>query len=287
MLKNKSVFALRLFVLCNVLLSSAPLLAQESLTLQIHPYLPASELLKKFTPLTEYLSRKTDKKITCNISRDYQEHINIVGNDKIDMAYLGPASYIKITGKYGKKPILARLEIKGRPFFQGVIFTAKSASIRNLKDLAGKRFAFGDPDSTMSHLVPVFMLHKAGVSIKDLAKYSFLKSHDNVALGVLMGDFDAGAVKEEVFYQYKDRGLKDLAWSPKISEHLLVVRTSLPDTTVNELRAALLTLKTEPDARAIMSSIKNNMTAFVPADDMDYDNLRAILQELKKIQINP
>lgn len=222
-------------------------------------------------------------KIVCNISKDYREHIELVGKDKVHIAYVGPASYVEITRKYGEKPILARLEINGTPMFQGVFITRKDSSITTLRDLKGKTFAFGDPESTMSHVVPLYMMNKAGISKEDLANHEFLKSHQNVALGVLMGDFDAGAVKEEIFHQYRDRGLRDVAWTPKISEHLFIAQSSLPEETVNKLRTALLNLKNESNAQSIMSSIKENMTALVSARDEDYDNLRLILTSVEKL----
>lgn len=256
---------------------------EETLTLQVHPYLPASELMNRFSPLTDYLYRKTSRKIICNISKDYQEHIDMIGKDRVDVAYLGPASYVKVTEHYGSKPILARLEINGTPLFRGVVVTRKSSGISKLGDLEGKRFAFGDKNSTMSYLVPLFMLHEAGINRDNLAGYSFLDSHSNVALGVLVGDFDAGAVKEEVFYKYKDRGLKDLEWTPAISEHLFVTRSSLPVETVEALRNALLHLRFESDAQSIMFAIKENMTALVPAKDDDYDNLKKIMNAVNRI----
>ena len=267
-------------------ISALSVYAQQTLTLQVHPYLPATEVLNRFAPLTDYLSTKTSREIICKISKDYQDHIDKIGNDEVDIAYLGPASYVKVTENYGLKPILVRLEINGTPSFRGVIVTRKSSAITTLKDLLGKRFAFGDPNSTMSHLVPLFMLYEAGINKNNLAGYKFLDSHHNVALGVLVGDFDAGAVKEEVFYKYKERGLKDLQWTPKISEHIFVVRSSLPKKTITELRNALLSLRYEADSKSIMSSIKNNMTALVPAKDEDYKNLRNILNTVKRTELN-
>lgn len=256
--------------------------AQKSLKFGVHPYLPATELLKRFTPLAEYISNKTGKTVTIEIARDYSEHIDHIGKNMIDIAYMGPASYVKLVETYGKRPILARLEINGKPTFQGFIIIAKDSAIRTLSDVKGKRFAFGDPDSTMSHLVPRYMLLEAGVDIEKDGSYKFLYSHHNVALGVLMGDFDVGAVKEEVFYKYKDRGLKILAETPEFSEHLFVTRSRLPDKTVNALREALYKLRDNEDGRAVLTAIKKGMTGLVPATDKDYDNLRAVLQGLKK-----
>lgn len=282
MLSMRSSFILLLFI-CIVFFLPSSGFPERSLTLQVHPYLPSSELLKKFSPLIKYLKKRLESDIVCNISGDYQEHIKMVGNDKVDIAYLGPVSYIKVVKNFGSKPLLARLEIKGSPLFQGVIFTHKSSSVRSVKDLKGKRFAFGDPDSTMSHIVPLSVLYDNGIKLTDLYKHAFLPGHRNVALGVLMGDYDAGAVKEEVFHEYKDRGLIDLKWTPKISEHLFVTKSSLPDETIKKLRAALLSLRDDPDANRIMSSIKQGVTGLVPVEDRHYDNLRVILKKAEKI----
>ncbi len=200
---------------------------------------------------------------------------------------MGPASYVKMVAKYNRKPLLARLEIEGKPFFQGVIITARNSSIQTLSDLAGKNFAFGDPNSTMSHLVPRYMLIKAGVNIEKLANHTFLSNHNNVALGVLMGDFDAGAVKEEVFYFYQGRGLKLLQKTPPVSEHLFVAKSNLSAEMIEKLRDALYDLKNTPDGHLIMESIKSNMTGMIPVSDQDYDNLREILHTLEKQGITP
>ncbi len=282
MLKLKCMLIAAVLI-CLILIPPATGNAENTLIFQIHPYLPSSELLKKFTPLTTYLENRLEMDIALHISKNYQEHIEMVGNDKVDIAYVGPVIYVKVVADFGHKPLLARLEIKGSPLFQGVIVTNKASSIRSVQDLKGKSFAFGDPDSTMSHIVPLTVLYDKGLKLSDLVKHDFLHGHSNVALGVLMGDFDAGAVKEEVFYEYKDRGLTDLEWTPRISEHLFVASSTLPATTIKTLRAAFLSLKDDPDANRIMSSIKQDVTALVPVDDSNYDNLRVILKKAENI----
>jgi phosphonate transport system substrate-binding protein len=188
---------------------------------------------------------------------------------------------VQLVDRFGKKPIIARIEVKGSPLLQGVIFTAASSSAASLKDLKGKRFAFGYRNSTMSHLVPLYMLQQEGIQVNDFAQYKFLDEQYNVALGVLMGDFDAGAVNANVFNKYKERGLKDLAWSPKVSEHLFIASSTLPVDTTSALRKAFLGVGKDKNAQIVMSSIRKEMTAFVTASDEDYDNLRALLQKIK------
>jgi phosphonate transport system substrate-binding protein len=280
-LSKIKIMVLTLLILQTLLVSGISF-AAEPLVFCVHPYLPSVELFKRFTPLVDYLSKETGRSITLNIKNSYAEHIEDIGKGKTNIAYLGPASYVKMADKYGRKPLLARLEINNSPTFRGVIIVKSESKITDLKNLAGKRFAFGDPASTMSSLVPHYMLIKEGIGLDKLDGYVHLSNHNNVALSVLIGDNDAGAVKEEVFHKYEKRGLKALAWTPRISEHLLVADDTLSAGTLDSLRNALFHLKDSKKGLDIMKGIKPTMTSMVPVKDEDYDNLRTILQTLSK-----
>lgn len=258
--------------------------ASGPLILAVHPYLPGEELMQRFAPLARYLGSRIGRKVLVRVGRDYGEHEDHIGSNQVDIAFMGPASYVKMTERHGPKPLLARLEIEGKPVFRGAIVTRVDSGIAGLQSVHGKRFAFGDPLSTMSHLVPRYMLLQAGIGLRDLADHKYLGSHDNVALGVLAGDFDAGAVMEEVFRKYEGRGLRAVAWTPALSEHLFVVRDTLSLTTARELRDALLALgdpQTE-GGRSILSAIKSSVTGMARVQDSDYDNLRRILGTLEE-----
>ncbi len=275
--------------LCALLITLIPSFSQiskagEPLIFAVHPYLPATEIVERFTPLVKYLSKELGETVIIDVSLDYQNHIARTGKDNVDIAYMGPASYVKMVDTYGRKPLLARQEINGKPTFHGVIIVKKDSPLRSLTDLAGKRFAFGDPESTMSHLVPRYMLWKEGVTIDNLGGYAFLANHHNVALGVLAGDFDAGAVKEEVFDEYEKRGLRDLARTPEISDHVIIATNRLSPEKIQKLRDALNSLSGKEDGRNILNSIKPSIS-LVPAKDEDYDNLREILKALAKLGI--
>ncbi len=260
-----------------LLLGAEELRAKDSLTLCIHPYLPATELTRRFTPLAEYLSRKVGLPVSVRVQKSYQSHIDRAGKDEADIAYVGPVSYVKIVETYGEKPILARMVFRGEPAFFGMIIVREDSLLRSIEDLAGRSFAFGDINSTMSHLVPRYMLKEGGVPVDRLAKYEFLGSHHNVALAVLGGYFDAGGVKEEVYYEYRERGLRMLAKSPPIAEHLFIARSSLPSKILEPLREAMLTLHEDAQGADILTSLKSGVTALAKADDGDYDSLRKIL----------
>ncbi len=261
--------------------------AERKLTIHIYPYAPAGKIVKQFTPLSHYLMDKLKRDVDIVISKDHIQHLLMIGSDKADIAFLGPALYVQLVRSYGKKPLLARIEVNGSPLLQGVIFISASSLVNSVTALKGRGFAFGYPDSTMSHLVPLHMLRRKGVQLEDLGQHAFLHDQQNVVLSVLMGDFDAGAVNAEIFLQNKDRGLKDIAWSPKVSEHLLVASTKLFKKTVTALRRALYDIHNDPDAKIILSSIRKGMTGFVPVADTDYDSLRELIESKTRVRSTP
>ncbi len=254
--------------------------ASDPLVLAVHPYLPYEEIHTRYRPLADYLQAQLSKNVVVRVGRNYDEHIKFIGKDEVDIAYMGPAAYLEMVRTYGHKPGLARLEINGRPYFHGYLVTTANSGINEPTALRGKRFAFGDPKSTMSHLVPRHMLLTAGIRLSDLEDYSYLGSHKNVALGVLSGDFDAGGVKEEVMVAYRDKGLRAFAKSPAYSEHLFVARSDLDAELIEQLRTALYELSNSPEGRELLKGIKSRVTALVPVQDSDYDGLRQVLDTL-------
>ena len=271
-----SVVALLFFVL------SAQAVNADELILSVHPFLPANEVKTRFSPLADYLAEQIGIKVTVRVGAGYDEHIQAIGKDQVDLAYMGPASYVTLVNQYGNKPTLARIEMEGKATFHGYIVTRSDSAINNLDDLKGQSFAFGDPKSTMSYVVPHFMLTQAGVITNDSAEHTFLGSHINVALAVLSGDYAAGAIKPAVFRKFEAKGLRIIAVSPEISEHVFVSRTDLPEKTINDLRKAMFTASESAQGVAALKAIKNSATGLIPVQDGDYDNLRSIIDSLKR-----
>jgi phosphonate transport system substrate-binding protein len=260
-----------------------PVRAEETaVRFAVHPFLPPSELMDRFTPLMDYLSGEINRPIEIVVSKDYADHIHVLGNDEADFAYIGPAGYVKLSARYGVKPLLGRIMTYGNPAFHGVIIVRKDSDIVMMNDLAGKRFAFGDPNSTMSHLVPRYIMWENGITLDSLRNHVFLMNHNNVALGVLSGDFDAGAVKNEIFDEYERRGLRALMYTPAISEHLFVAGNKSDPYLIKKLGSVLLRLSESDQGLKALSKVKHSIDGIAPVQDSDYDNLRVILSELEK-----
>ncbi len=158
-----------LALVATLLLSPMVALGHESaLVFGIHPYLHATTLVERFTPLAEYISSETGRHVHIRVATNYQEHIDAISQEEVDFAYMGPASYIKLTASNDNNSLLGRLNFSGKDTFRGAIVIRSNSTITSLSQLSGKRFAFGDINSTLSSLVPQRLLAEAGVNLSDL-----------------------------------------------------------------------------------------------------------------------
>lgn len=246
----------------------------------VHPYLSEREITQRFTPLIKYLENELQEPVRLAVAASYREHIEAIGRNKVDIAFLGPVAYVRLTEVFGYKPILGRFEVAGQENLYGIIATRTDSEIGTLNGLAGARFAFGSKESTMSHIVPRYMMMQAGLSLGLPRAHHFLGSHGNVALGVLAGDYNAGAMKKEVFEKYASRGLKQLAITMGVPDHLFVARTDMPDKRVSQIRAVLSQLKQSDSGQRILTELHGNLTGIIQSSDVDYDVLRIIVRDV-------
>ena len=263
-------------LIVSILLAGPGSTAQpvSSLILGVHPYLSYSTLRVRFDPLAQYLTDRLGVPVTVRVGNSYNDHVEEIGHNRIDIAYIGPAGYVQVVHRYGRKPLLARLETNNTVELAGHFIVRDDSPLRQLSDLAGRHVGFGDLQSTMSSVLPLAVLEKSGITIGQQTRY---RSHTSIAIAVLSGQVDAGAVKDEVFQQFKNQGLRSLAPLPLVSEHAFVSRADLPEQLTAQLRSLLLTLDQSEDGRHALKAIHTQATGLRPVSDADYAPLRELL----------
>lgn len=257
------------------------------LVLAIHPYLSSTELHKRFAPLAAQLGKELGRPVEIRVSSTYESHVEAIGTGQVDLAFMGPAAYIKLIDRYGKVPLLAAFETTTGRTFTGIIFVKKGSPLKTLAQLRGKSFAFGPTPSTMTNMVPRFMLLEAGLDLKDLGPVELLTNHDNIVLGVLTGRYDAGAVKDDIFSQYESQGLTALAVSDPVADHIFVASSALPAELASKISMVLLALKSSEEGRRSLAAIQKNLLGLVPGKNSDFDSLRKVLDSLAKAGVKP
>jgi phosphonate transport system substrate-binding protein len=235
-----------------------------------------------YQPFIDYLNENTPYQFEIKLSRVYQDTIESLGKKEIMIASCGPVPYIRAKGRFPVKPILRPLNGDGKPYYRGVIFVRHDSLIQKISDLKGKSFAFGPELSTAGHILPEYHLKRAGIRLKDLKEYAFLRHHDSVVNAVLKGKFDAGAVKDVVAYQHEKEGLRFIYITDAIPTVPIVVREDAPADLVMSVKAALL--KIDPldqnDKSKMVQWDEEFKYGFIEAKDSDYDAIRKILQSI-------
>jgi len=239
-----------------------------------------AEMFMRFTPMTEYLSKKLGRRVEPKVAMNFEEAIDAIGRNVTQMCFMTPSTYIEAHRKYGVD-VLAKALRDGKPYHHSVIITRADRGINAVGELKGRTFAFGDFYSTSSHIVPRGMLLEAGIEITELFYYDYLGHHDDVARAVLKGEFDAGGVMEDTAYKFKDEGLKFLKISEDIPEFNICINKSLSEEDVSLFRSALTAL-TDASAEGglVLKSIAKSYTGFTEAKDEDYDGIKSMMLKL-------
>lgn len=253
------------------------------LRMGIVPLESPAEMFKKFSPLAEYLSKKLKRKVDLKVAVDFKGALKDIEHGITQFCFMTPSTYIEANKQAGVQVLVTALR-DGNPFQHSVVVAKSDSNIASIEDIKGHSFAFGDPHSTSSHIVPRGMLLEAGIDIKDLLYYNYLGHHDDVAKAVLKGDFDAGAVMESTALKYKDMGLKLIKFSDDIPEFNICVSENFDRKMATELKKALVSLNDNVlEDSAILKFINKNYTGFAEASDEVYDNIRAMMSKIGMI----
>ena len=255
-----------------------------TLKVGIIPFDNADTLKSAFSPMAQYLGKHAGYSGgEVFITPEYSGILQALRADQIDVAYLNPLSYVLAVQEFQGTP--EHLIPIGMPYFhnsltyKGIIFVRADSGINTLRDLKGKKVAFGDVTSTSGYLYPAGMIKAAGVDPdKDLQKVNITGPAG--VLAVFNKNVDAGAIFEDgIKLALKDpaqqRQMKIIATTDPIPNGMIVARGNLDPQTIEKLKAALRTINTDADGQAALKSVPNGgWNKMVPADDTIFNSVR-------------
>lgn len=235
----------------------------------------AATLIQNAQPLKEYLQESLKKDIEIIVTTDYSSMIEAMRFGRIEIAYFGPFSYVLAKSRAPEiEPFAVGVE-RGSPTYQSVLIATKDGSVKELDDIRGESFGFGDQASTSSHLAPrAHLLKKAGLDGEKDYRPVHLGTHDAVARAVQTGQIPAGALSKPILDSLIKNGTVDgsqiveLDLSDPIPNYPIVMQGNLQDELKDAIRKAFLDMKDKD----VLTSFR--VEAFAPASDSDYDVLR-------------
>ena len=249
-------------------------------------FIPAEDsraMVRQSQAILDIVAKHTGMKVDTFVGSDYNATIEALRAGHIDVALLGPFSYVLAT-------TVAQVEAFGvtvtarsmQPSYQAIIIAAKDSPINSIADLKGHTFAFVDPGSTSGFMVPSAAFIKAGITPeKDFKQVMYSGGHDATIVAVGSGKVEAGAVADRIYERGCAKGLADcnklkVIWtSPAIPNDPLLYRKALSEDMKKKIREAFYSVKN------LAFGEMGTVARFDPATDKDYDPLREIASALK------
>ncbi len=262
----------------------------EALTFAIIPTEETVAELELYKPVTDRMAELTGKKIEFFMPTSYASVVEGMLSDFVDVAVLGPYSYviasdkdpkIEVFATYAKKP--GHLQEEG-PGYKGVLISKKGSKFDSIESLKGAVIGLTDPGSTSGNLVPRVVFSKEIDDDIDnyFGKVVYTGSHELSTVAVAEGKVDAAFVASHRFDNVVNKGEVNFddfnfLWSsPPIPQDPFVYRNTLCDDIREKVRETFLGLKDQSDAKAFLENVKSN--TFVSMTSADYD----VIRDLKK-----
>lgn len=245
----------------------------DTLKVALLPDENAATLIKDNKGLQKYLSKKLNKKIELIVTTDYSSMIEAARNERIDLAYFGPLSYVIAKDKSKITPFAARLK-DGSTTYKSCLIGNTKAGIKSYKDLRNKTVALGDPASTSSRLFPQLTLADSGLIAKRDYKLVFVGAHDAVALSVQTGNAQGGGLSCPIYESLVKKGRIDttkiilLGKTAPIPQYPWTMRSNLNPKLKQKIVATFLGIKDKSILKAYGAD------GFAAVKDSDYNGIR-------------
>ncbi len=239
------------------------------------------QIIRGYQPLMDYLSNETPYKFELRLSRSYMETVEQLIEGKASFASLGNYTYVHANLEHGVRCIAMPLNEVGTSENYDAFIVLEDSPLQTVQDLRMKSLAMASRFS-FSAWMAIWMLSEEGISTKDLAAYTHLDHHDQVADKVLRGEYDAGMVKAVLAKKYMGEGLRVLATSPPIPSVPLVAGAQVSDELVRIVQQALFALRDKIESGNIDTEnwdeeIKHG---YADGNDESYEYTRQVLKEL-------
>ena len=264
-------------VLAGLLLLAAPGRAADApLRVSMIPATDPSKMLRDAEPLVARLEKATGRKVALTIPQNYAAVVEAMVQGQVDLAHFGGFTFVQANQRAGAIPLVQR--DRDREFHSKFITTRDD--VKGLADLKGKRFAFGDVNSTSGHLMPAYFMRQGGVDAAVLDQAIYTGGHDATALAVAERKVDAGALDEAVWERLVKDGKVDpkkvrVFWTtPPFVDYVWAARKELDPATTRKIAEAFLALDPDrPEDRPILDLLSAK-GRYVAVDVSSYARLR-------------
>ncbi|GAL31804.1 phosphonate ABC transporter phosphate-binding periplasmic component [Vibrio maritimus] len=256
-------------------LTSFSAAALDDLKIALIPSEDSRAMIKQSEALIKGLSDQLGVKVEGFVATDYNGVIEALRAGHVDIAYLGPFSYVKAAEIADVEAFVVAetAEAGDVAYHSQIIAPASAADINSLKDLKGKNFAFVSPTSTSGYVFPYVGLKNEGIEPREYFKnVVYTGAHDANILAVKHGRVDAATVADRILTSAVEKGIigKDeykVIWrSESIPESPMVWRNDIPEQDKAKIKQAFLSMESVQfgDQGVVNRYIETNDAAYNP-----------------------
>jgi len=237
-----------------------------------------AEMHKRLKPLTQYLSKALNRNVSLHLSPNMGVAIKDTIDGNVDLSYLTPVAYLKARAKSNAE-LLVKTVTNGKASFQLMIVVKQNSKIKNVNDLIGKTFAFGDKRALLQRAAVV----GAGIKLEQFKEMKFIGHYDNIARAVINGDFEAGILKDTKAFKWQGKGLRILYSSPHLPPYNITASKNVNPNLLAQLKKAFLALDSNnPEHLKIIKAVDKKYNGFAATSDAEYDVIRKLIAPFNK-----
>ncbi len=252
----------------------------------------AAEVTRRWGPIIAQLEKDLRVRIKHVTATDYRGTIEALKFRKAEIGHLGPKAYVEASNNnYANVEPVAQLQLaNGSLGYRSCLIVHADSDLFSPEDLAGKTFAFNDPNSTSGYLVPSsFFMTEMGIDPqKHFSKVMFSGSHEASILAVTNRKVEVASTNlpdlQQLTRENKvPRGALRVIWVSKlIPNDPVVVRKDLPPSLKSAIQESLVSMRSRhPEAFKEIGAWVGN---FVSADDAKYQVIRDLNETAKRLK---
>ena len=197
-----------------------------------------------YLPVFHAITRTTGLQFDLKVGQSYGAVVEGMCNQLADIAFFGPVAYVQAHQR-GCAQLLAVGVEKGESVYYAGMFTKADSPIAAVKDVKGRRMAFGDVNSASSFTFQVAMLLDAGLDpVRDLAAIRMTGSHASSLAALTQGQVDVASLSFDSYEKAVKQGavdakqIKVIAKSIPIPYPPLALNAKLPEALKTQLKSA-------------------------------------------------
>jgi len=257
----------------------------EVLRIGLIPDQSGDKTYEQYKAIFDSFSKRTDIPYEYVDVSSYGDVLEKFQNQEIDFGYFGAVTYLKARENAGAVPLVMRdVDME----FTSHFLVPASSNAKTVKDLKGKRLAFGSKLSTSGHFMPRHFMQQDGIKPEEFfGKVIFSGAHDKTAFLVRDGKADLGVLNSQVAKKLfktgkiKEEQVRVLKISPPYPDYVWAVQPYMKE----DLRLVLQQTFTEllPHAEKDKKILnKTGAGFFLPASPGDFQQLEIIIKSVEE-----